>query len=507
MGASDTFQFSPPALAATAPWHWRDALLRLQPLFDLLVLLAAARAATLAAAALHPSLIFLAAGWPAWERWSLPAALFGAVLMSRRAQTATLRQDLTRIALFIALAALAGLSYAERPEGWLPIWLALSGAGLVITRLSLRRLRRRRTVAVYGAGPQADRLIRQLRRFEADRVDIVGVFDDRGRRTPDAEFAPRGDLADFARLARGGPVDAVLLALPGAAHERIEQLLGTLQGLSETVALCPEDDSAGARELRLGSSLKARVLADAHHTACKLDDYDLKDFLEIAAGFGEQRYTYVVTPNVDHLIRLHDQTSFRRLYANAGYILLDSRFLAHLLQLTRGVRLPVCAGSDLTRRLFEDVIRADDNIVLVGASAEQAEQLRRRYGLRGLVHHNPPMGFINDAAAVETCLQFIEAHSPFRFCLLAIGSPQQEVIANALRERDKARGMTLCIGASIDFLTGRERRAPAWMQRAGLEWLHRLGQSPRRMASRYLVRGPRVFNLLSRTDVQLRLHD
>ena len=97
---------------------------------------------------------------------------------------------------------------------------------------------------------------------------------------------------------------------------------------------------------------------------------------------------------------------------------------------------------------------------------------------------------------MESCLQFIEQHSPFRFCLLAVGCPQQEALARALQERGRARGLALCVGASINFLTGTERRAPKWMQRIGLEWMYRLALNPTRMARRYLIRGPRIFLLL-----------
>jgi exopolysaccharide biosynthesis WecB/TagA/CpsF family protein len=54
----------------------------------------------------------------------------------------------------------------------------------------------------------------------------------------------------------------------------------------------------------------------------------------------------------------------------------------------------------------------------------------------------------------------------------------------------------LCIGASIDFLTGKQRRAPLWVQKAGLEWLHRLLSDPRRLTSRYLIECPRIFYLI-----------
>jgi exopolysaccharide biosynthesis WecB/TagA/CpsF family protein len=123
--------------------------------------------------------------------------------------------------------------------------------------------------------------------------------------------------------------------------------------------------------------------------------------------------------------------------------------------------------------------------------------------LQDLQHYSPPMGFIRDRNAVEQTLEFVEAHSPFRFCFIGVGSPQQELLARELKQRDRARGLALCIGASINFLTGAERRAPRWMQVTNLEWLYRLLQDPGRLAKRYLVRGPRIFRLLPRLRVQL----
>jgi exopolysaccharide biosynthesis WecB/TagA/CpsF family protein len=233
----------------------------------------------------------------------------------------------------------------------------------------------------------------------------------------------------------------------------------------------------------------------------QFDDFDTAGFTDVAANFGQDRYGYAVTPNADHMIRLHESASFRALYTAANYILLDSRFLSHVLRVTKGMQLPVCTGSDLTAALFSGVIAPDDSLVLIGGSDEQARQLGERYGLRRLAHFNPPMGFIRDPDAVETCLRFIEARSPFRFCLLAVGSPQQEAIAQQLKSRGSARGLALCIGASINFLTGDERRAPLWMQRCGIEWSYRLMQAPGRMAKRYLVRGPRVFSLLHSAEI------
>ena len=101
-------------------------------------------------------------------------------------------------------------------------------------------------------------------------------------------------------------------------------------------------------------------------------------------------------------------------------------------------------------------------------------------------------------------MRFVESNSPFRFCFLAVGAPQQEALAQMLKSRGIARGLAFCIGASVNFMTGAERRAPLWVQRLGLEWLFRLSMDPRRLAKRYLVRGPRVFLLLGQTDIRVR---
>jgi exopolysaccharide biosynthesis WecB/TagA/CpsF family protein len=235
-----------------------------------------------------------------------------------------------------------------------------------------------------------------------------------------------------------------------------------------------------------------------------LDDYDLDGFLSVAQSFSPNRYAYVVTPNVDHLIRYQDDPSFRARYAEADYVLLDSRFVSHIYRVSTGRKLGVCTGSDLTARLFDNVIAPADRIVLIGGTEAQARMLTERYQLKELKHYNPPMNFVKDPAEVEACVRFVEANSPFRFCFLAVGAPQQELLAQTLKSRGVAKGMALCIGASVNFITGGERRAPRWMQSIGFEWVYRLFNDPRRMAKRYLVRGPRIFSMLWMTQVLVR---
>lgn len=463
------------------------------------------------------------------------------------------------LAVIAAALAMASGTLEASPLAWIALWAATSASATTLARLVfvlfVRRLqslgRLTEVVAVVGAGPAAQRLVDELRLARPYAVDVIGMFEDTSAHDRTGASATAGTIDDLLRIGAARRIDWILLAPAPGAQARVPALVQRLKALSVPIGLCSQPPGMPARRIGyLGDTMAVTMLGDDRDPArgegvqsdpaarwirtltsllhgavtagtrgavamaggttrppprryC-FDDFDLSAFSERAAHFGQQRFGFVVTPNADHLIRLHEDETFRVHYAQADYILLDSRFLAHLLRWTRGLRLPVCTGSDLTARLFASVIQPDDPILLIGGSARQADTLRSRHGLRQLHHHNPPMGFIQDPEAVEDCLRFIEARSPFRFCLLAVGSPQQEALAALLKSRGRARGLTLCIGAAINFLTGDERRAPTWMQQGGLEWLYRLVRAPKRMARRYLVRGPRVFGLLHGAEVILR---
>ena len=492
---------------------------------------------------------------------------FGATA-SRGHLPGLLRSHVLRFAMWAAVVLVLGAvsrTLDGFPSGWLALWFAMSLLLTSLTRVAvaqyMRRLQRqgvlREVIAVVGAGEVADRLVHTLCQTRRETIELLGVFDDRINRAKLGSADPAGTVSQLIELGKTRKIDWIVLALPPTAETRLLAIVARLKALAVPIGLAPQhvgsavpyrtveyvgdsvpvalladrpikrwDAVAKATEdhiprwiITLGSltvaavrALVARIVALSRKDSppvtaalsLEFDSYDVTQFVDVAANFGVNRFGYVVTPNADHLIRLHDDASFRASYAAADYVLLDSRFLSHMLRVTKGVHLPVCTGSDLTERLLCDVIAPDDALVLIGCSDEQARHLAKRYGLRRMAHFNPPMGFINDPQAIEECLRFVERHSPFRFCLLAVGAPQQEALAQRLQARGIARGLALCIGASINFLTGEESRAPVWMQRCGLEWSFRLIQAPGRMTRRYLVRGPRVFALLHRATIVLR---
>ncbi|WP_043129897.1 WecB/TagA/CpsF family glycosyltransferase [Sphingomonas phyllosphaerae] len=233
-------------------------------------------------------------------------------------------------------------------------------------------------------------------------------------------------------------------------------------------------------------------------------DFDPLDTDAAVAWLAQVRrgdpYRYIVTPNVDHLVRLEalgqDDTVGAELwqaYRDATLVLCDSRVLARLARLY-GVDLPLAPGSDLTVRLFAEVAQPGDRIAIVGGDEALLAALRVRFAALEFVQHIPPMGMLRNPAALAAAVAF-GRDSDARFLLIAVGSPQQELLAARIAAAGGAAGCALCIGASLDFIVGRQRRAPRVVQRLGLEWAHRLASQPGRLWRRYLVDGPRIFRM------------
>jgi N-acetylglucosaminyldiphosphoundecaprenol N-acetyl-beta-D-mannosaminyltransferase len=223
----------------------------------------------------------------------------------------------------------------------------------------------------------------------------------------------------------------------------------------------------------------------------------------VAARPADEPFAYVVTPNADHLARLSRRPDLLPAYRNAWLCLLDSRVIARVARLL-GLRAPpVAVGSDVTALLLQQHLQPGERVTIVGLPPALLRALVDRCGLAAPAHHNPPMGFAADRAAFAETVDFVLAH-PARFTFLAVGSPQQEILAATIAATGRATGMGLCIGASLAFLTGTMRRAPAWMQTAGLEWLFRLGCEPRRLWRRYLIDSPLVLWLLLRCRIRPR---
>jgi N-acetylglucosaminyldiphosphoundecaprenol N-acetyl-beta-D-mannosaminyltransferase len=203
-----------------------------------------------------------------------------------------------------------------------------------------------------------------------------------------------------------------------------------------------------------------------------------------------QVHRYVVTPNADHAVMLHGDSEFRGAYAHASLVLADGMPVVLASRILRRPLPERVTGADLVPALFHAATqRRPLNVYLLGAGPGVAERaaanIHARWSHVAVVGtYSPPLGFENDESETAAILHRIEVSRP-DVLVVGLGAPKQELWVAKHREQIAAK-VSLCVGATIDFLAGEVRRAPRWMRRAGLEWLFRLLCEPRRLSKRYL---------------------
>jgi N-acetylglucosaminyldiphosphoundecaprenol N-acetyl-beta-D-mannosaminyltransferase len=210
----------------------------------------------------------------------------------------------------------------------------------------------------------------------------------------------------------------------------------------------------------------------------------------------------VVTPNVDHVVMAETNDALAAAYDDAALSLTDGKPLVWLAQ-AMGRPVPEkISGSDLIRPLIARAATEGLSCFFFGGQPGIAE---RAAAILCAEHpalivagcHSPPFGFETDAARDRAAVDIVVAARP-NLILVALGSPKQELWMH--RHRQALGGaVTLGIGASLDFIAGAVKRAPAWMSQAGLEWVYRLAQEPGRMYERYLVRDRAIVGIAWRT--------
>ena len=217
----------------------------------------------------------------------------------------------------------------------------------------------------------------------------------------------------------------------------------------------------------------------------------------VAAGDGG----FVVTPNVDHLVLVQRDARLRDAYRRARLSLADGQPLLWMARLL-GTPLPEkVSGSDLIEPLMASAAAAGRRVFFFGATPQVSAEAERR-----LVRRHPRLKIVGrDCSSWSPADPSAPAASPVvkavresraDLVVVALGSPKQEFWM-ARHDKDLAPAVAIGLGASLDFVAGAVKRAPAWMSDAGLEWLYRLAQEPRRLAYRYLVRDPQILPIFA----------
>ena len=198
---------------------------------------------------------------------------------------------------------------------------------------------------------------------------------------------------------------------------------------------------------------------------------------------------YVVTPNVDHIVKLQSFPAMQAAYRDASLVVADGW---PLVAASRWLRQPLperVAGSDLIPGLFTAGKAIPGfRVFLLGGAAGVADQAAERIAnrwpnVRIVGTASPRQGFESEPQESEQVIDAINAAAP-HLLIVGLGSPKQEIWLQQNAHQILAP-VAIAAGATIDFLAGVQQRAPQWVQRLRLEWLFRLASDPRRLAGRY----------------------
>jgi N-acetylglucosaminyldiphosphoundecaprenol N-acetyl-beta-D-mannosaminyltransferase len=227
------------------------------------------------------------------------------------------------------------------------------------------------------------------------------------------------------------------------------------------------------------------------------DFRDLADYLENTVAAGEP--TYLLTCNVDHVMCMQKDELFRRIYRDAHAVVADGMPIVWTSRLAGKALKQRVAGSDILTELGLWLEAKRYRLFFLGAAEGVAEEARRRLlerfpALSIVGCYSPPYGFEKMEEENRKIVAMIREAKP-DILLVGVGAPKQEkwIYRHYLEYRVP---VSIGVGATFDFLAGKVKRAPVWMQRTGLEWVWRLMCEPGRLWRRYLVQDMKFIRLM-----------
>lgn len=206
----------------------------------------------------------------------------------------------------------------------------------------------------------------------------------------------------------------------------------------------------------------------------------------------ELRQGVLITPNIDHLVKLQKDKEFYEVYKQAEWIICDSKILYFLSKLLKKSLPEAIPGSSFFTAFYE-YHKNDPNcrIFLLGAAEGVAikamERINNKIGRDIVVGaHSPSYGFEKKQEECEELIRIIN-ESGANVLLVGVGAPKQEKWIMKYRNRMPNVDIFMALGATIDFEAGTLKRAPILWQKIGMEWLYRCLKEPKRLFKRYFI--------------------
>ncbi len=197
---------------------------------------------------------------------------------------------------------------------------------------------------------------------------------------------------------------------------------------------------------------------------------------------------YLATANVDFLVQARHDVELRRILLDANLVLCDGTPLVWASRLLGNPLPERVAGSDLVPLLIQIAEKKNYRVFFLGASPESAaaavENLQKKHPRLTIAgRYSPPFQSLLEMDHDEIKRRIQEAKPDLLF--VSFGCPKQEKWIS-MHYRSLGVPVSVGVGATIDFLAGKMKRAPKLMQKTGTEWIFRIAQEPRRLLRRYL---------------------
>ena len=231
----------------------------------------------------------------------------------------------------------------------------------------------------------------------------------------------------------------------------------------------------------------------------QIDNYTMEEAIDaIDRLICQDKNGYVVTPNIDHIVKLESDQLLQKVYADADIILTDGKPMIWMSRLYGTPIKEKVSGSDLFPNLCRLAAGKGYRVFLLGAAegvaAKAAINLQNKFpGLIIAGTYSPPFGFEKDEKELQNILRIVTEAKP-HILIVGLGCPKQEKFIYNYKDELNVP-VSLGLGASIDFEAGMLKRAPKWMADHGFEWFYRIVQDPKRMAKRYFVDDMKIIRL------------
>ncbi len=220
--------------------------------------------------------------------------------------------------------------------------------------------------------------------------------------------------------------------------------------------------------------------------------------LQVKKRIDEKKKSYIVFVNADVAVKADTDKYLRRIINRADFSLIDGMPLVWISRLYKEKIKERVAGSDFVPDICRLAGKKGWKVFLLGGMPGVPEaardNLKRKIpGLKVAGTYSPPLGFEKDAEELARIIDLINQAAP-DILVVCFGCPKQEkFIYEHYREYNAV--VSVCAGATMDFLAGKVKRCPRWIGKIGMEWFYRFLRDPKRLFQRYFIDDIKIFRM------------